>query len=206
MNNISAGVIILAAGSSRRMGRPKLLLPWGDTSVLGHLIGSWRHAGARQIGVVCAKQIQAVADELDRLQFASENRIFNPDPDRGMFSSIQCAAAWPGWQSGLTHWAIVLGDQPHLQTETLRGLLEFGAGHSEKICQPMRNGRRRHPVLLPRKAFLALADTAAADLKSFLQSRPDELAGFEAEDPGLDFDMDVPADYERARKLYLEKS
>ncbi|HRY59690.1 MAG: NTP transferase domain-containing protein [Verrucomicrobia bacterium] len=40
------GVVLLAAGRSARMGKPKLLLPWGDTSVLGHLIRQWQSLGA----------------------------------------------------------------------------------------------------------------------------------------------------------------
>src|ERR1035437_2980619 len=47
------GVVILAAGRSARMGKPKLLLPWGGTSVLGHLIEEWRALHAKQIDVVC---------------------------------------------------------------------------------------------------------------------------------------------------------
>ncbi len=92
----AVGVIILAAGRSARMGRPKLLLPWGGTSVLGHLIRQWRALDAKQIAVVCARDDGAMQAELDRLGFAEENRICNPAPERGMFSSIQCAAQWPG--------------------------------------------------------------------------------------------------------------
>ena len=46
------GVVILGAGASSRMGRPKLLLPWGDTSIIGHLIEQWRALAAAQIAVV----------------------------------------------------------------------------------------------------------------------------------------------------------
>jgi molybdenum cofactor cytidylyltransferase len=46
------GVILLAAGRSRRMGRAKLLLPWGEASVLGHLVSQWRSLGATQLAVV----------------------------------------------------------------------------------------------------------------------------------------------------------
>ena len=107
------GVVLLAAGRSTRMGKPKLLLPWGRTSVLGHLIKQWKALGAKQIAVVCAPDDGAMRVELDRLGFPVQDRIINPAPDRGMFSSIQCAAQWSGWQAALTHWAIVLGDQPH---------------------------------------------------------------------------------------------
>src|SRR5262245_7381093 len=129
-------VIILAAGSSRRMGQPKLLLPWRQTSVLGHLLETWSALKARQIAVACARGAQAIDDELDRLTFPKENRIYNPAPDRGMFSSIQCAADWGGWNPELTHWIITLGDHPQLKQETLQALLDFSATQGDRIWQP----------------------------------------------------------------------
>ena len=113
------GVIILGAGASSRMGRPKLLLPWNDTTVIGHLIRQWRKLGARQIAVVHRPNDAALAAELDRLDFPAKDRIENPKPERGMFSSIVCAANWDRMAAGIAVWAIVLGDQPHLRLETL---------------------------------------------------------------------------------------
>ena len=202
--SVSPGVVILAAGASSRMGKPKLLLPWGGTSVLGHLIQQWQAVCARQIGVVLAPDHKAVAAELDRLGFPITNRIFNPTPERGMFSSIQCAAQWPGWDSRLTHWVIVLGDQPHLQLETLRTLLEFSASHSESVCQPGRNQRARHPVLLPCRMFERLKESRAETLKQFLQDTGAERKLCELDDAGLDFDIDLLADYERAVRFYFQ--
>src|SRR2546430_7270194 len=83
------GVVILAAGASSRMGKPKLLLPWGDTSVLGYLIGQWEALGAKQIAVVHGTGDKAIGSELDRLGFPVANRIANPQPGRGMFRFIQ---------------------------------------------------------------------------------------------------------------------
>ena len=194
----SVGVIILAAGQSARMGQPKLLLPWGETSVLGHLSEQWRALEAKQIAVVCAPGDVAVRGELDRLGFAEENRIGNPAPERGMFSSIQCAAQWPGWQATLTHWAIVLGDQPHLQPQTLRRVLDFSAAHPATVCQPARRGHGRHPVIVPQALFGQLAVSTAATLKEFLAARPREISFCELDDPGLEVDIDRPEDYDKA--------
>lgn len=195
------GAIILGAGRSQRMGRPKLLLPWNATSVLGHIIAQWQSLEVRQIAVVYAADAHEVEEELDRLRLAAHNRILNPAPERGMFSSIQCAAAWQGWTGELTHWILALGDQPQLRMETLRALLEFGSNHPNNICQPLRHGHRKHPVWLPRQAFAALKNSSASDLKEFLETHPGELAGFESDDEGLELDLDTPEDYERAKRV-----
>jgi molybdenum cofactor cytidylyltransferase len=183
------------------MGRPKMLLPWGTTSVLGHLIRSWRKARSDQITIVCASGDSAIEVEMDRLNFPRENRIQNPDPARGMFSSLQCGACWTGWQPSLTHCAVALGDQPHLQSATLTFLIDFARQHPEKICQPAQGGRTRHPVILPVAAFKRLAVSNAGTFQQFLRSAPEQVASIELSDPGLDLDIDTPGDYQKALKL-----
>src|SRR5262249_22502955 len=118
------------------MGRPKMLLPWGQTTILGHGLKIWREAGAKQVAVVLAVCGTGIAAELDRLNFAREDRIINFDPESGMFGSIQRAVRWRGWDGTLTHFTIALGDQPHLQMATLRALIEFSARNRDKVCQP----------------------------------------------------------------------
>ncbi len=202
---VCLGVVLLAAGSSRRMERPKLLLPWGDTTVAGHQIRVWQSLGARQIALVCAAGDAAIQAELDRIHFPAENRILNRTPQNGMFSSICCAAQWGGWTTGLTHWAITLGDQPHLRVETLQSLLACAARQPGKVCQPRWQGHFRHPVLVPRTVFLQLGTTKAPTLKDFLETLPESIAGCDVDDPGLDQDIDTPADYEKALALYASQ-
>ena len=202
MATISVGTVILAAGRSSRMGEPKLLLPWGQTSVLGHLLSQWQRLGVQQLTVVCAADAPAVSDELERLGFPAAHRIFNPSPDQGMFSSLRCAARWPGWEPVLTHWAVALGDQPHLSVATLAAVLEFSAAHPDKVCQPRYGGHRRHPVLLPKRAFERLASSAARDFREFLEGAQEASAYCELSDPGLMLDLDSPSDYEKALSLY----
>ena len=166
------GVIILGAGASSRMGRPKLLLPWRDTTVIGAILRQWRELGAGQITVVHRPNDTALFAELDRLDHPPADRIENPKPERGMFSSIVCAANWPGWRTEISSWAITLGDQPHLDSDTLRQLLAFHSAHAGAICQPEFDGHTRHPVILPRAAFAELKSSRAATLKDFLKQIP----------------------------------
>jgi molybdenum cofactor cytidylyltransferase len=200
------GTVILAAGKSKRMGRAKLLLPWGKTSVIGHLVSLWKNLGADQIAVVCAAGDELIQAELERIGFPAEQRIVNAAPEQGMFSSIQCAARWKGWSAGLTHWVIALGDQPHLRGETLLKLIEFSAAHPENICMPRQGGHRRHPVWLPRKAFLEITSSNAAHLKAFLDRPPVAVQFCELTDAALELDIDHPEDYEEAKRLYLRES
>ena len=181
------------------MGRPKLLLPWRDMTIIGHLISQWHELGAAQIAVVLRPDDSALAAELDRLNFPKSDRIENPRPERGMFSSIVCAARWSGWQSDIASWAIALGDQPHLRTETLRMLLDCWRQNLDAICQPVFGGHAAHPVILPRSAFEALKSSGAGTLKEFLKLAPCRSVQHVINDRGLTLDLDTPEDYKQAR-------
>jgi molybdenum cofactor cytidylyltransferase len=183
------------------MGRPKLLLPWGDSTVVGQLISQWRELGAAQIAVVLRPDDAALAAELDRLNFSRQDRIANPEPERGMFSSIVCAANWQGWRRDLSHWAIALGDQPHLRTATLRQLWDCSLLHTDAICQPAFAGRSAHPVILPRPVFDRLKNSRSDTFKEFLKLNGSRSVQPEMNDPGLRLDLDTPEDYLQAHSF-----
>ena len=203
---MNLAVVILGAGASARMGRPKLLLPWQGTTVIGHLIDQWQTLGAAPIAIVCAADNARLAEEIEYLAGPTVRRIFNPQPRRGMFSSIQCAAQSNGWDDSLTHFAIVLGDQPHLKPDTLRLLIDFSARNFEKVSQPRFQGSARHPVILPKELFREIASTKHPTLRDFLNARPDKCELIRIDDPGLELDIDRPADYEQALRLAKKSS
>jgi molybdenum cofactor cytidylyltransferase len=190
------GVVLLAAGFSRRMGAPKALLPWGDGCVIHAHLESWRAADASQIGVVVRP------DDTDlRRRFVEEPDVLeipNPRAERGMMSSVQTAAAWPFWPAHLTHFALVLVDQPHVSPRTLIALLGAAREFPERICQPVFDGRRGHPVILPRVEFLDLATTARGTLRDWMQSRQHMRQFVTSEDVAVVEDFDTPSQYERA--------
>ena len=179
------------------MGTPKLLLPWRNTTVIGRLVSQWRELGAGQITIVLRPDDQPLAVELDRLNVPLQDRIENPRPERGMFSSITCAANWTGWRMEISHWAIVLGDQPQLQMETLRLLGEFSMQNPGAICQPALDGHAGHPVILPQPAFAALKNPPVETLKDFLKLMTPRSVQYPVTDGGLLLDLDTPEDYKR---------
>jgi molybdenum cofactor cytidylyltransferase len=192
------GVVILAAGASSRMGRPKLALPWGKTTIIGNLISTWRELGVDEIAVVCASENEPVHAALNRVAFPISQRVINPVPARGMFSSIQSAASWPGWSQHLSHFVIALGDQPGISVKSLRLLLDFVALNPDIVCQPMHEGRRCHPIVLPRLVFEQVIPSEKETFREFLE--PFERACLRLDDEQLAFDIDRPEDYERAVK------
>lgn len=155
-------VLILAAGRSRRMGRPKALLPWGGRVVLAHLREVWSLAGAVQVVPVLDPSLGVVVEA------AGGETIFNERAAEGMFSSLQAAASWPGWVPGLDHVAVVLVDQPQFPGEAVSELSGLAARHPGHICQPSHAGRRAHPVWLPWMVFAGIKESPAADLREHL--------------------------------------
>jgi len=194
---VAFGVVILAAGASTRMGARKLLLPWGEKTILTHLLDQWRSTGAAQIAPVIDPSNQPLRKALAHAGFSPSDWIENRSPQLGMFSSLQEASRWTGWLSTLTHWIISLGDQPHIQTSTLRLLLDAARKNPTHICQPALNGHTAHPIILPASNFRELAQNNVPDLRTYIRSREALRLRVAVEDTGVSGDLDTPEDYAR---------
>jgi molybdenum cofactor cytidylyltransferase len=191
------GVVILAAGASTRMGRCKLLLPWGERTILTHLLDQWRSTEAAQIAPVIDPSNQLLRKALAHERFSPLDWIENPSPQLGMFSSLQQASRWTGWLSTLTHWIISLGDQPHIQISTLDLLVDAAGKNPACICQPTFHGRAGHPIILPASNFRELARNDIASLRTYIRAREAFRLRLPVEDPGVSEDLNTPEAYAR---------
>jgi molybdenum cofactor cytidylyltransferase len=194
---VAFGVVILAAGTSSRMGTCKLLLPWGENTILTRLLDQWRMAGAAQIAPVIDPSNQPLRKALAHAGFSPSDWIENRSPQLGMFSSLQEASRWTGWLSTLTHWIISLGDQPHIQISTLRLLLDAARKNPTRICQPALNGQTAHPIILPASNFRELAHHGVPDLRTYIRTREAFRLRVPVKDAGVSGDLDTPEDYTR---------
>jgi len=192
--------ILPAAGESSRMGKPKLLLPFADTTVVGALIASLRGGGVGRIVVVVAPG----DDELR--SWAARDRDLavteNPRPEGGMLSSILCGLAALGGGAGLAAAGEVVlvtpADLPAIRPDTIRRLVEALRGASTPLAVPVYSGKRGHPLAI---GAGALREAAALDPAVGLRQLLDRLAVLElaVDDPGVVEDVDTPADYDRLR-------
>lgn len=197
-NKISA--VILAAGMSRRMGRPKMLLPWRNTTVLGQVVTTFHQAGIQDIIVVTGGDKAIVESEVERLAYSMAVRsVYNPDFEiRGMMTSIQT-----GIKALATDFEAVLiglGDQPQVEITTIKNLLDhFHKAHGSIII-PSHNQRRGHPILLDRNHShdLMLRDPSSS-LRDFLNLNQDKINYIDAGESILQ-DLDTPQDYQQYHK------
>ena len=196
-NNISA--ILLAAGVSTRMGRPKLLLPWGGTTVLGQVISTFANAGIRDIILVTGgarEPIEAMAKAM--ATSIPVRSVFNPDFSKaGMLSSIKAGLEA---LSVLTGAALIgLGDQPQVKQETIRRICTVYGQTLSPLVIPSFQNKRGHPWLassLIWQEILALPPSSTS--RQFLNTYSGRVE-YVSSDESILQDLDTPEDYARHR-------
>jgi molybdenum cofactor cytidylyltransferase len=190
--------LVLAAGLSRRMGRFKLTLPWGGTTVIGHVLATLAAADVREIVVVTGHR----PDEVQAAVCASgipATTVHNAAYASGeMLSSIQAGLAA---LAAADHAAalLCLGDQPQMQSATVQAVLAAGAAAGwQRVITPSHNMHAGHPILLPRDLWPAIL-AAGDSLRAVLATRRDMVQYLLVDTPSILADLDTPEDYERER-------
>jgi len=196
--------IILAAGASRRMGRPKMLLPWGNVSVLEHVISVFARAGIEDILVVTG----AVREQIEEAVVKYGKRypvrsIHNRDYSHGeMMSSLQCGlhTLVPRTISRVevvTTAALVgLGDQPQVQPGSVRLVWEAFIQTESPLVVPSFQMRRGHPWLVARPLWAELLEMHPPQSpRDFLNAHASEIHYVNMDTPSILNDLDTPEDY-----------
>ena len=142
---------MLAAGAGSRFGGGKLLAPVEGRPILQHVLDRLASVGLEDVVVVLGTDADAVEAGID---WHAERRVRNPDPSRGLSSSVQVGMA--ALADGVDAALIVLGDQPRLPGRAIRALLDAAddIDHERPIAVPRYPGEGgRNPVLMDRSAF-----------------------------------------------------
>jgi molybdenum cofactor cytidylyltransferase len=192
LDAIVTAAIVLAAGLSRRMGRPKLLLDLRGKPVIRHTTERLLAASMEQVLVVVGPQHDSLGKALEGLDV---RLVVNPTPEAGQGSSVGAGirALPPGTEAVL----IALGDQPGLSIDVISRLLEALKIPGKSIAAPRYADGLGNPVLFSAEVFaelLALPGDRGA--RSVVERDPSRLAVVDIASL-MPSDLDTPEDYER---------
>lgn len=189
-----AVAVVTAAGSAERFGGKKLLAPIGGEPLLDHTIRSLLEGGVTEVIVVVGTEARAELErDVNAMNDPRVRPVENPDPSRGMFSSIQVGVATANGDALV----VLPGDMPYVRAETVRAVI---AKFRERpaIVSPRYKGKRGHPVVMPLSLRDEIAATAAtANLHDVIHHHQDERVDLDVEDPGVGRDVDTRADLVR---------
>ncbi|HET9913398.1 MAG TPA: nucleotidyltransferase family protein [Anaerolineales bacterium] len=188
-------VIILAAGQSRRMGQPKMLLPWGNLTVIEHVITTFLNAGVEDIVLVTGGAREQVERATARFPIRG---IYNKDYAKGeMLSSLQLGlTAMPAQVRAAL---VGLGDQPQVQERSVRLVCEAYRENKSQLVVPSFKMRRGHPWLVARPLWGELCQLIPPESpRDFLNQHAGEIHYVEVDTPSILADLDTPEDYRKS--------
>jgi len=187
--------IVLAAGDSSRMGKPKAILPVENTIFLEKICTNLKKAGVGEIVVVLGSH----AREIEKIWVKDgEKAVINKKPEDGQLSSLKVGVDEVKAKDGLNSIIICLVDLPQVAVKTYIDLIDFWKEHECSIVVPRYNGKGGHPVIIDRK-FLNSIRIAPLDegLHWVMRRHHDSIFKLDVNDPGVVRDVDTMEDYEK---------
>lgn len=177
--------IVLAAGKSARMGRQKMLMPWGDTTVLGKVVQTLQNAGVNDIVLVTNSMIAS--------QMADHELQITLNDEGEMLKSLQLGlrAQKPSAEAAL----ICLGDQPQVEEGSVRSVCEAFLKSKSNLVVPSYRMRRGHPWLAARPVWDEILAMKGETMREFLNAHAEEIEYVNLDTPAILQDLDTPEDY-----------
>ena len=190
--------VIPAAGESRRMGRAKLLLPWGADTVIGSLLAVLRPPEIFAAVVIVRPDDAALAAAVRQ---GGADVCLPATPPADMRRSVELGLEYirQRWQPASNEgWLLIPADHPLLEAAPLRELVARWNHGSERILAPTHAGRRGHPTFF---RWSLAAEVAAlpegAGLNQLVRAHAAEVGECPVASPAVLLDLDTPEDYQR---------
>ena len=186
--------VVLAAGLSRRMGQPKLLMKVGGRALVRYVVESVLSGGVDSVWVVTGPDVEPVEAALAGIEVQI---AVNPAPEEGQAGSVRTGiAALPASVDAVL---IALGDQPLLAPSIIPALLAARRTTPKLIVAPRYRDGQGNPVVFKREIFPELLRlTGDQGARPIIQKEPTRVAWVELDLP-MPPDVDTPDDYEKIR-------
>lgn len=195
-NNTSAfvSVILLAAGESQRMGKPKLLLSLGDNTVLGTTLKNILSSNLDEVIVV----LGANAKETKRVIKSKEIKAYiNPDYKQGMSTSLICGLKHVNHRAKRV--MVALSDQPLIGVKTYNELIQQSLNSKRGIVVPTYKSRRGNPIIFDicyKEELLQLKGDVGG--RELLIQYPDDILEVAVDCEGICINLNTMDDYKSA--------
>lgn len=193
-----AGIVLAAGRSARMPGAFKLLLPYGDRSVIGRVVEVAAAAGLDPLLVVVGHREAELRREL---RDAPVRLVENPRYGEGQATSVAAGVAALEGDPGVEAAVLLLGDEPGLRTAAVRAVVREWERSRAAAVRAVYLERLGHPVLFARALFPRLralrGDAGASALLARMEARGDAVRHVRIEGPAP-VDVDTPATYREA--------
>lgn len=184
--------LLLAAGKSERMGRPKPFLILSGRTFVEQILAALQAGGLPRVTIVTNP---AHSDRYRALDLPAARLVHNPDPDQGMLSSLKIGLR--SLPPEVTHAMVCLVDMPGLRSATVRELTTMVKAMPGKILIPTHDARTGHPTIFPRTVFEdLLAWQGPEGARGFIDSKEALVERIPVDDPGILTDLDTPDEFE----------
>jgi molybdenum cofactor cytidylyltransferase len=188
MTQVFVTGLVLGAGGSQRLGRPKQLLAYGDGTLLGHVVEVARTCPFDQLVVALGGAADDVRASVD---LRGADVVINDAYGEGCSSSI--AAALAAVEPRCDVLVLMLGDQPGVTAATVAALLAGRDGAPLAVCRY--DDGRGHPIAFARESFGALAELHGdKGVWRLLDQRAGEVIEVAVEG-AIPLDVDTEEDY-----------
>ena len=189
---MSTAGVVLAAGSSTRLGRPKQLEPWGDTNLLGHVVARAGSFPVEEVWVVLGYDIDRILAET---HLGQAGVVENPEWEEGIASSIRVGLDAVTRLSRCDQVLILIGDQPDVSAAVVEELLRSHARAGKPVSLPKYRYSSGNPVVVQRSLWPRLMSLEGDDgAKRLWQAHPEwvnEVWFSEAPPRDVDTEIDV---------------
>jgi len=189
--------VILAAGESKRMGSPKMLLPFNGSTMIECVITNVTKSDVDKIIVVLGAAKEAL------IQLTGKWHIeycYNENYKEGMLSSVQCG--FKNLPSGCKASLVFQGDQPLITSDTINTVINAYLSSEKGIVVPVYKNKRGHPILIDMK-YRDDIDNLSPDkgLRYLAYMFPADVLEVETDESGILRDFDTYNQYTKGINL-----
>ncbi len=188
--------MVLAAGLSTRMSRPKMLLRWGESTVIGKVVETVLEGGVCDVLVVTGG---TQAEVKEAVAAYNVRTIYNQDYANGeMLTSVQVGLKGLSAESRAA--MIVLGDQPQIEPGIIQDIITRYEQAGSKIIVPSYQMHRGHPWLVDRALWGEISNLRSPEtLQTFVNKHQDLIEYLVVDSTSVLHDLDTPADYQQIK-------